>query len=85
MLLTALGGLFGYGAEMSLETLVKLAQQGDEEAEEQLISSHIPFVKKPLHKYAKDSSIIIRMNSALRSWHFMKRYANTVWDMTLRF
>ncbi|WP_434399583.1 RNA polymerase sigma-I factor [Planococcus sp. 11815] len=53
MLLTALGGLFGYGAEMPAETLVKLAQQGDEEAEEQLISSHIPFVKKTAAQVCK--------------------------------
>lgn len=53
MLMTALGGLFGYGAEMPAETLVKLAQQGDEEAEEQLISSHIPFVKKTAAQVCK--------------------------------
>ncbi len=53
MLLTALGGLFGYGAEMPAETLVKLAQQGDKEAEEQLISSHILFVKKTAAQVCK--------------------------------
>lgn len=53
MLLTALGGLFGYGSERPAEPLVKLAQQGDEEAEEQLISSHIPFVKKTAGQVCK--------------------------------
>lgn len=52
MLLTALGGLFGYG-ETPAETLAKLAQQGDEDAEEQLISSHIPFVKKTAAQVCK--------------------------------
>lgn len=53
MLLTALGGLFGYGAEIPLETLVQKAQRGDEAAEEELLSSHVPFIKKTAAQVCK--------------------------------
>lgn len=53
MLLSALGGLFGYGAGLSIETLVKQAQQGDIDAEEELLSRHVPFIKKTAAQVCK--------------------------------
>lgn len=53
MLLTSLGGLFGYSAELPVEALVKRAQQGDEEATEQLLTSYVPFIKKTTAQVCK--------------------------------
>ncbi len=53
MLLTALGGLFGHGAEVTAEALVERAQQGDKQAEADLLSSYQPFIKKAAAQVCK--------------------------------
>lgn len=53
MLMTAISGLLGQDPGLPLETMVKQAQQGDEEALNDLLASHMPFVKKTAAQVCK--------------------------------